>query len=230
MGNLLSPTLLTIVVVLVPSVSSSAPSSSSSSVIGRRASMTLNGAALMEAPVTSVKKDFKIDYNKDMNSIETHSHPMIDTRPKYMTAPLTQTRWEFGRILTVANKKHNDMGINLRKKYVQMRQLTREEELTCGKVSAMGHTVERIRDMLSKKLEREPTMIEWSEACKLSVDELENYRTSSKKARHRLVQHNMRLVDFWVRFHHDNHIILLYVFIAHTFSHLSFHTIGTSVA
>ena len=69
MGNLLSPTLLTIVVVLVPSVSSSAPSSSSSSVIGRRASMILNGAALMEAPVTSMKKDF----NKDMNSTETHS-------------------------------------------------------------------------------------------------------------------------------------------------------------
>ena len=160
--------------------------------------MSLNGAALMEAPTTSMKKDLVINFNKDMNSMESPSHPMIDTRPKYMTAPLTQTRWEFGRLLTPANKKHEDMGIKLRKKYVQMRQLTRDEELTCGKVSAMGQTIERIHDMLSKKLEREPSMAEWSNACKLSVDELENYRTSSRKARHRLVQHNMRLVDFWV--------------------------------
>ena len=215
MGNLLSPkmmmTSVVAVVIIVSSVASSSAPSSSSSVLGRRSSMTLNGAALMDAPVSTMKKDLMIDFNKDMNTVATHSHPMIDTRPKYMTAPLTQTRWEFGRLLTVANKKHEDMGIKLRKKYVQMRQLTREEELTCGKVSAMGHTLERIRDMLSKKLEREPTMVEWSGACKLSVDELENYRTSSRKARHRLVQHNMRLVDFWVSINDDKHVYLCWL-------------------
>lgn len=122
-----------------------------------------------------------------------------DNRPDYMTKPLSTTRWEFGRKLTVHNKKYEDMGIKLRTTYVRSRVLTREEEIRLGKFSVAGHTLDRVRERLCTRLQREPSMEEWADACRLSVSRLEEYRMTSRIARNRLVQHNMRLVDFWVR-------------------------------
>ena len=124
--------------------------------------------------------------------------PATDKRPHYATAPVS-SRWEFGRKLTVQNKQYSDMGIKLRKSYTKLRQLTREEEVTAGKFSNVGRRMDKIHKILNDRLGRPPTDIEWAEACKINVAELGAYQKVAKSARNRLVQHNMRIVDFWVR-------------------------------
>jgi hypothetical protein len=89
-----------------------------------------------------------------------------------MTKPLASTRWEFGRKLTVLNKAHEDMGIKLRVQYLQLRQLTRSEEVVCGKCSAVGANLDKIYTRLGAVLGRDPTPEEWADACKLTVEEV----------------------------------------------------------
>lgn len=62
----------------------------------------------------------------------------------------------------------------------------------------MGRQLKNIKRSLVSKLSREPTDEEWAAACKLNVTTLYQYLDLSSKARNRLVQHNMRLVDYWV--------------------------------
>ena len=97
------------------------------------------------------------------------------------------------------NKQYSDMGLKLRKSYTKLRQLTREEEVTAGKFSNVGRRMDKIHKILNDRLGRAPTDIEWAEACKINVEELGTYQKVAKSARNRLVQHNMRIVDFWVR-------------------------------
>ena len=124
--------------------------------------------------------------------------PVNDKRPNYATAPVS-SRWEFGRKLTVQNKQYSDMGLKLRKSYTKLRQLTREEEMTAGKFSNVGRRMDNIHKILNVRLGRDPTDEEWASACKINVEELGTYQKVAKSARNRLVQHNMRIVDFWVR-------------------------------
>ena len=91
------------------------------------------------------------------------------------------------------------MGLKLRKSYTKLRQLTREEEMTAGKFSNVGRRMDNIHKILSDRLGRDPTDEEWAAACKINVGELDAYQKVAKSARNRLVQHNMRIVDFWVR-------------------------------
>ena len=139
----------------------------------------------------------KISMSSVMDAPPVYNKP-IDKRPHYATAPVS-SRWEFGRKLTVQNKQYSDMGIKLRKSYTKLRQLTRDEEITAGKFSNVGRRMDKIHKILSDRLGRSPTDTEWAEACKINVGELEAYQKVAKSARNRLVQHNMRIVDFWVR-------------------------------
>jgi DNA-directed RNA polymerase specialized sigma subunit len=51
----------------------------------------------------------------------------------------------------------------------------------------------------TETLQREPSNLEWAEACNLSLEQLYTYYALATTARQRLVQHNFRLVDFWAR-------------------------------
>jgi RNA polymerase sigma factor (sigma-70 family) len=133
-----------------------------------------------------------------MSSVLDAPASSTDKRPHYATAPVS-SRWDFGRKLTIQNKQYSDMGLKLRKSYTKLRQLTREEEMTAGKFSNVGRRMDNIHKILNDRLGRDPTDEEWAAACKINVGELDAYQKVAKSARNRLVQHNMRIVDFWVR-------------------------------
>jgi len=86
-----------------------------------------------------------------------------------------------------------------RRKYAKLRFLTLDEEMPAGRFSHMGKRLNTVRDRLYTKLGREPTHEEWATACRLGISDLHNYLDVSRKSQNRLVSHNIRLVDFWVR-------------------------------
>jgi RNA polymerase sigma factor (sigma-70 family) len=101
--------------------------------------------------------------------------------------------------MTAANRNNYDLIDKLRKKYLKLRILTEEEEVTAGKFSQLGKKLGTVRKDLSKKLGRDPTDEEWAIACKMTVEELIMYINLSTQAKNRLVQHNIRMVDHWAR-------------------------------
>jgi hypothetical protein len=106
---------------------------------------------------------------------------------------------EIGKFLTTSNRKYSDLGLNLRSAYKNLRLLTENEESVAGKCSSVGKRLEKIRKKLTKHLERQPTNLEWAEASKLTTYQLELYLNIANRARNRLVQHNIRMVDYCVR-------------------------------
>ena len=50
-----------------------------------------------------------------------------------------------------------------------------------------------------RRLGRSPTVSEWASFCHLSVTQLEQYDDLAKSAKNTLMQHNIKLVDFWAR-------------------------------
>lgn len=152
-------------------------------------------------PTTKSSTDYCLPNSRSkisMSSVLDAPASSTDKRPHYATAPVS-SRWEFGRKLTSQNKQYSDMGLKLRKSYTKLRQLTREEEMTAGKFSNVGRRMDNIHKILNDRLGRDPTDEEWATACKINVGELDAYQKVAKSARNRLVQHNMRIVDFWVR-------------------------------
>lgn len=103
-----------------------------------------------------------------------------------------------GSKLTISNRKSQDFGLRLRSQYRNLRMLTLEEERTAGKVGHIGKKLKMIKKSLVAVLNREPTDAEWAEAARLDVKTLYQYLDLSTQARNRLVQHNLRLVDYWV--------------------------------
>jgi RNA polymerase sigma factor (sigma-70 family) len=80
-----------------------------------------------------------------------------------------------------------------------LRLMTEDEEKLAGKVSNISMRLNSIRNSLKQKLNREPTDSEWAQSCRLTEKSLHTYLTMSQKAKNSLVEHNLRLVDFWVR-------------------------------
>jgi RNA polymerase sigma factor (sigma-70 family) len=108
-------------------------------------------------------------------------------------------RKELVRSLTPLNRRHSDLGLHLRSQYTKLRLLTEEEETTAGKFSHVGKRLDTIKKALTQKLGREPTDDEWANSCKFSTEELYMYIDLATRSRNRLVQHNIRIVDFWAR-------------------------------
>lgn len=71
--------------------------------------------------------------------------------------------------------------------------------MTAGKFSHVGKKLEKIKTILQEKLGRTASHNEWAVACKLTPMQLTIYSEMANSARNRLVQHNIRLVDFWAR-------------------------------
>ena len=132
------------------------------------------------------------------HSIEIPDKKIILSAPKYMSAPLLSRR-ELGRKLTQDNRKYSDLGLLLQKKYCKFKLLTPEEERIASRFSVMGRKLNALRSCLEKSYGREPSLAEWSRACNITEKALQMYLKVSLSARNSLVQHNMRLVDYWVR-------------------------------
>lgn len=138
--------------------------------------------------------------NVKVNLQGTPSTPNLYNKlqPKYMSAPLTE-RHLLHTKLTTNNRRYADIGQTLRAAYTKLRLLTREEEAVAGKCSKVGKQLERAKTALTQKLGRSPTISEWARFCKLTVPQIEQYHNLAESARNRLVQHNIRLVDYWAR-------------------------------
>jgi DNA-directed RNA polymerase specialized sigma subunit len=121
---------------------------------------------------------------------------------KYSTAPMAD-RSVLGGKLTLQQRKYSDLGRELRTKYLKKRLLTEEEEKILGKISHMNLKIERMKEKLCKvKGVEDKSLInneEISAACNIDVQNIEMYEKLSNIARNRLVEHNIRLVDYWVR-------------------------------
>lgn len=119
-------------------------------------------------------------------------------KPHHLCTPLSD-RNKLGQKLTWQNKRYLDLGLKLRSKYVKLKLLTEKEEIVAGRFSHVGKRLETIQKTLHKRLSREPTAAEWAKAAGLSSDQLELYLSLANRARNRLVQHNIRMVDHLVR-------------------------------
>lgn len=145
--------------------------------------------------MSTVLQEPSILYNSNENFIQGS---YTNLQPKYISSP-TSSRSMMSKKYTASNKKYMDVGIELRTKYSKYKLLTEEEELTAARFSQVGKKLDKIKLKLDMKYNREISIQEWAIACKLTVKELTLYKNMSVSARNRLVQHNIRLVDFWVR-------------------------------
>ena len=97
------------------------------------------------------------------------------------------------------NCLRTDLGYELRTQYIKSRLMSREEERTAGRFNLVGRKLTQVKTQLHKQLGRDPTAAEWAAASSLTEEELISYNDLAVRARQRLVQHNLRLVDFWTR-------------------------------
>jgi len=72
--------------------------------------------------------------------------------------------------------------------------LTHEQEIIYGKqVQRLAVTV-TVKESLSDRLQREPSLGEWAEAAGVSLDELQKILDEGELAKRRMVEANLRLV------------------------------------
>lgn len=132
------------------------------------------------------------DKNNYDNDDEAYKH----NQAKYLISPSTP-RHEISAKFTVSNKKYLDVGLKLRSQYTKLKLLTADEEIIAAKFSQVGKKLDMIKKYMENKLKRDITKEEWAKACKLNIAQLSMYRDMAHSARNKLVQHNIRLVDFW---------------------------------
>jgi DNA-directed RNA polymerase sigma subunit (sigma70/sigma32) len=132
------------------------------------------------------------DKNSYDNDDETYKH----NQAKYLISPSTP-RHEISAKFTASNKKYLDVGLKLRSQYTKLKLLTADEEIIAAKFSQVGKKLDMIKKYMENKLKRDITTEEWAKACKLNIAQLSMYRDMAHSARNKLVQHNIRLVDFW---------------------------------
>lgn len=117
---------------------------------------------------------------------------------KYLNAPIV-SRLDLLQQLSFENKRHLPEVTLLFSRYIKLKILSDDEEKTAGRFSHVGKRLRTLRKTLSQKLERDPSDEEWAAACNLTVNQLHEYNDLAMRARMRLVQHNMRMLDYWVR-------------------------------
>jgi len=114
----------------------------------------------------------------------------------YQTKPVLHTNfWK----LSSYNNNNKDLSVKFFKQFTKLRILTEEEEKVAGKFSNLGFRLTKIKLSLENKLGRPPSDQEWANASNMSVDQLEIYLNIAKRSSERLIEHNVRIVDHWVR-------------------------------
>lgn len=144
-----------------------------------------------------------LETSPDVYSFDSPSTDMsIRRRPRHLQPTVARemsSRSELGSKLTQANRKYADYGLKLRSKYMKLRLLTEEEEAIARKFCSVGKRLATVKKSLTDKLHREPTMNEWSDAAGLSPEQVQLYLFLHEKSKKRLIEHNMRMVDYLVR-------------------------------
>ncbi|WGV23660.1 RNA polymerase sigma factor, RpoD/SigA family [Halotia branconii] len=72
--------------------------------------------------------------------------------------------------------------------------LTREQEIVFGKQVQQMMKLVDAKDELAKKLDREPTLVEWSELVQQSETEVKQTVAQGKRAKQKMIEANLRLV------------------------------------
>lgn len=144
-----------------------------------------------------INNDHNQNSNRNnMNSFDNDDEAYKHNQAKYMMSPSTP-RHEISAKFTASNKKYLDVGLKLRSQYTKLKLLTADEEIIAAKFSQVGKKLDMIKKYMENKLKRDITIEEWAKACKLNIAQLSMYRDMAHSARNKLVQHNIRLVDFW---------------------------------
>lgn len=154
----------------------------------------------------NIRRKFELQLSSVI-SLPTQRKPSVDNFPSssreslssYIINAPVSSREILRQKLTWQNKRYVDLGATFRSKYMKMRLLTEEEEKVAAKFCQVGKKLDRVKSSLWKVLGREPTLDEWAKAASLSKNRLQSYLSLSSKARHSLVEHNVRIVDYWCR-------------------------------
>ncbi|MEH2095736.1 RNA polymerase sigma factor, RpoD/SigA family [Nostoc sp.] len=72
--------------------------------------------------------------------------------------------------------------------------LTREQEIVFGKQVQQMMTLIDAKEVLAKKLQREPDMSEWADVVQLSETEVQQTVAQGKRAKQKMIEANLRLV------------------------------------
>ncbi|MEM1367990.1 MAG: RNA polymerase sigma factor, RpoD/SigA family [Cyanobacteria bacterium P01_H01_bin.15] len=72
--------------------------------------------------------------------------------------------------------------------------LTHEQEIVLGKQVQKLMALLEVQESLTKSFEREPTVEEWAEAADLSVPQLRKRLQQGNRAKHKMIEANLRLV------------------------------------
>lgn len=169
-----------------------------SELINRQSSITgvVSGSSLRMSTLAAPPQ-----IHREATSVPNIAMPIVTlpNEQKMKGKHASSARSSFVKRLSKQNKKYMKDGIRLREKYVKYRLMTTAEEMTAGKFAAVGKLLIGKKAALVSRLGRDVSIDEWATECKMSVESLELYLSIAKRARNRLVQHNMNLVDFHVR-------------------------------
>jgi RNA polymerase nonessential primary-like sigma factor len=72
--------------------------------------------------------------------------------------------------------------------------LTHEQEILLGKQVQRLSTLKDVREALSDRLGRDPSMEEWSQAAQISMEDLQDALAEGERAKRKMVEANLRLV------------------------------------
>ncbi|HBB32011.1 MAG TPA: RNA polymerase sigma factor, RpoD/SigA family [Cyanobacteria bacterium UBA9273] len=72
--------------------------------------------------------------------------------------------------------------------------LTHEQEILYGKQVQRLNALQEVKDSLWQELGYEPTLEEWAKACALPEADLKAYISAGERAKHKMVEANLRLV------------------------------------
>ncbi|MGD1942819.1 MAG: RpoD/SigA family RNA polymerase sigma factor [Leptolyngbyaceae cyanobacterium] len=107
------------------------------------------------------------------------------------------------------NTKSSDAVYSYLKSIGRVPLLTHEEEIKFGKQVQTMMPLEAIREELTEALNREPTLQEWADRTDLPVPELERRIRVGNRAKHQMVEANLRLVVSIAKKYTDRNLDLL---------------------
>ena len=91
-------------------------------------------------------------------------------------------------------RKSNDLVRSYLKEIGRVPLLTHEEEILYAKRVQKEIALSKVKESLQEELGTEPTMKQWAEAARISVEELKNDIEAGESAKRKMVEANLRLV------------------------------------